>query len=147
MGIHVGNGVLQRDDLALLNLGAGRVHIGFGPGEIVEINGHKIGDGDSYRIFDRAQMPRGHLGFEPFLLVGGKPNVHSVIIAVSLDRQAGGLGAPLGVRKLRELRAGALIVGTDAFLFGQRDRIAALAIRHGIPAIYDRREYAAASAR
>jgi len=45
---------------------------------------------------------------------------------------------------LAGLRAGALIVSTDAYLFSQRDRIAALAARHAVPAIYDRREFAAA---
>ena len=38
--------------------------------------------------------------------------------------------------------AGALVVGTDGYLFSQRNQIAALAARRGIPAIYDRREYA-----
>src|SRR5262249_4573710 len=46
--------------------------------------------------------------------------------------------------KLKAMGAGALIVSTDSYLFGQRDRITALAIRHAIPAMYDRREFAAA---
>jgi putative tryptophan/tyrosine transport system substrate-binding protein len=40
--------------------------------------------------------------------------------------------------------AGALVVGGDAFLFSQREQIVALAAHHSMPAIYDRREYAAA---
>jgi ABC-type uncharacterized transport system substrate-binding protein len=41
-------------------------------------------------------------------------------------------------------RAGALIVSNDAFFNSMRERIIALAARHAIPTIYDRREYAAA---
>jgi putative tryptophan/tyrosine transport system substrate-binding protein len=45
---------------------------------------------------------------------------------------------------LVEQRAGALIVATDPYLFGRRDQIIALAARHSLPTIYDRREFAAA---
>jgi putative tryptophan/tyrosine transport system substrate-binding protein len=45
---------------------------------------------------------------------------------------------------LVEQRAGALIVATDPYLFGQRNQIIALAARHSLPTIYDRREFAAA---
>ena len=40
--------------------------------------------------------------------------------------------------------ARALIVSTDPFLSSQRDQIVSLAARHRVPAVYDRREYAAA---
>jgi putative tryptophan/tyrosine transport system substrate-binding protein len=40
-----------------------------------------------------------------------------------------------------EQRNGALIIGTDAFLFGQRDQIVRLAARHKIPTIYFLREF------
>ena len=40
--------------------------------------------------------------------------------------------------------ANALIVGTDPYLFGRRNQIIALAARHSLPTIYDRREFAAA---
>ena len=40
--------------------------------------------------------------------------------------------------------AGALLVGTGAFLISHRERIVALAARHGIPAIYTSREAVAA---
>src|SRR5262249_43303653 len=45
---------------------------------------------------------------------------------------------------LLEQRSGALLVTTDAFLYSRRYRILALATRHAIPAIYDRREFATA---
>jgi putative ABC transport system substrate-binding protein len=41
-------------------------------------------------------------------------------------------------------RAGALVVGADAFFLGLRDQIVALAGRHALPTIYAQREYAAA---
>jgi putative ABC transport system substrate-binding protein len=43
-----------------------------------------------------------------------------------------------------ELRAGALLVGADPFLFIRRERLLGLASRYAIPAIYELREYAAA---
>jgi putative tryptophan/tyrosine transport system substrate-binding protein len=46
--------------------------------------------------------------------------------------------------KLIELRAGGLLVSTDAFFISQRDQIVALAARHAVPAIYGVREFAAA---
>ena len=45
---------------------------------------------------------------------------------------------------LVEQRAGALIVSTDPYLFGRRNQIIALAARHSLPTIYDRREFAVA---
>jgi putative ABC transport system substrate-binding protein len=38
----------------------------------------------------------------------------------------------------------ALIVGADPFMFARRERVVALAARHGLPAIYELREFAAA---
>jgi putative tryptophan/tyrosine transport system substrate-binding protein len=46
-------------------------------------------------------------------------------------------------KKLAELRAGALIVSSDAFLNEQNEQIAALALAFSIPAIAARREFAA----
>ena len=37
--------------------------------------------------------------------------------------------------------AGALLAGSGAFMFSNRDRIIALAARHGLPASYSQREY------
>ena len=44
--------------------------------------------------------------------------------------------------KLRELKAGALIIAQDVFFNGQREQLAALTLRHAIPAIYPQPEFA-----
>jgi putative ABC transport system substrate-binding protein len=45
---------------------------------------------------------------------------------------------------LAQLRAGALVVGSDAYFNSQNELISELAIRHAMPAIYQYREFAAA---
>lgn len=45
---------------------------------------------------------------------------------------------------LSKLRAGALVIGTDTFFNSQSKKLAALALRHALPAIYQYREFAAA---
>ena len=46
--------------------------------------------------------------------------------------------------KLTELRAGGLVIGGDALFTGHNDELAALTVHHAVPAIYQRREFAAA---
>ena len=45
---------------------------------------------------------------------------------------------------LVQLRAGALVIGTDAFLTSHSERLAVLALRHALPAIYQYPEFTAA---
>jgi putative ABC transport system substrate-binding protein len=45
---------------------------------------------------------------------------------------------------LDRMRAGGLVIGNDGFLIGEGERLAALAVRHALPAISQYREFAAA---
>ena len=45
---------------------------------------------------------------------------------------------------LNQLRVGALVIATDAFFDGQSERLAALAMQHAMPTIYQTREFALA---
>jgi putative ABC transport system substrate-binding protein len=46
-------------------------------------------------------------------------------------------------KSMVERRAGALMIATDPFFLDQRNQLIGLTVRHGIPAIYGRREYTA----
>jgi putative ABC transport system substrate-binding protein len=46
--------------------------------------------------------------------------------------------------KLMQLRAGGLVIGGNALFTGHNDQLAALTVQHAVPAIYQRREFAAA---
>jgi putative ABC transport system substrate-binding protein len=62
--------------------------------------------------------------------------------------------APVAVASVADLDAafaaigqqqyGALLIAADPFFFGQRDKLAALALRHAMPAMHGRREFAEA---
>src|SRR5262249_13916033 len=43
-----------------------------------------------------------------------------------------------------QLRAGGLVIGADAFFVSRSEQLAALALRHAVPAIYQFRAFAAA---
>jgi putative tryptophan/tyrosine transport system substrate-binding protein len=45
---------------------------------------------------------------------------------------------------LAQLRAGALVIGTDPFLISRSEQLATLTVRHAVPAIFNYREFAAA---
>jgi putative tryptophan/tyrosine transport system substrate-binding protein len=45
---------------------------------------------------------------------------------------------------IAQSRAGALLIGPDQFLFSRNEQIAALALRHGVPAMYQWREFTTA---
>jgi putative ABC transport system substrate-binding protein len=61
------------------------------------------------------------------------------ILSASADRDIG-----LAFASTSESRAGGLLVGSDPFFSSRVDQIVALAARHGIPAIYEGRDFAIA---
>ena len=48
------------------------------------------------------------------------------------------------IASIVQLRAGALVVGSDPFFFSRRDQLVTLVAHHAVPAIYQFREFAAA---
>jgi ABC-type uncharacterized transport system substrate-binding protein len=61
------------------------------------------------------------------------------ILNASTERDFDGVFA-----KLTQLRAGGLVIGPDPFFTSQREQLAALALRHAVPTIYQTRRFAAA---
>ena len=61
------------------------------------------------------------------------------VLNASTERDFGGVFA-----KLRELKAGALVIAQDVLFNGQSEQLAALTVRHAIPAIYPQPGFAAA---
>src|SRR5262245_221973 len=84
-------------------------------------------------------------------------NPNAETLASDLAAAARGLGLQLHVLQastgrefdtvfatMRELRAGALVIGTDAFFTSRGEQLAALSIRYGLPAVYQSRDFALA---
>jgi putative tryptophan/tyrosine transport system substrate-binding protein len=46
--------------------------------------------------------------------------------------------------KVVQLRAAGLVIGADPFFTSRQEQLAALALRHGVPAVYENREFVAA---
>ncbi len=46
--------------------------------------------------------------------------------------------------KLLQLRAGGLVIGPDPFFISRQEQLAALTVRHVVPAVFEQREFAAA---
>ena len=61
------------------------------------------------------------------------------VLNASTERDFDGVFA-----KLIQLRAGGLVIGPDPFFTSRSEQLAALAVRHAVPAIYQKREFAVA---
>ncbi|MFL6937072.1 MAG: ABC transporter substrate-binding protein [Xanthobacteraceae bacterium] len=90
-----------------------------------------------------------------FLVNPNSPNAQT--LSRDLQAVAGKLGLQLHVlyasnerdfdqvfAELVQRRAGALVIGTDAFLTSRSEQLAALALRHALPAVYQQPEFTAA---
>jgi ABC-type uncharacterized transport system substrate-binding protein len=65
-------------------------------------------------------------------------------MAPSNVRFRGSSGHRADIADLVQRRAGALVIGTDAFLTSHSEKLAALALRHALPAVYQFPEFTAA---
>ncbi len=85
------------------------------------------------------------------------PNLSELVVVKEVEAAARTLGKQIQVLEastdaeidaafatLTRLRVGALVIVTDIFFNDRRERLAALALRHALPSIYARREYAVA---
>jgi putative ABC transport system substrate-binding protein len=85
------------------------------------------------------------------------PNLSESVVVKDMEAAARPLGKQIHVLEastdaqidaafstLTQLRAGALVIVADQFYNDRRERIAALALRHALPSVYPRREYALA---
>jgi putative ABC transport system substrate-binding protein len=91
------------------------------------------------------------------LLNPTNPNLSESVVVKDVEAAARTLGKQIQVLEastdaeidaafatLARLRVGALVIVADVFYNDRRERIAALALRHALPSIYARREYALA---
>jgi putative ABC transport system substrate-binding protein len=80
---------------------------------------------------------------EPFLLdlrpAASALGLQLHVLNASTERDFDGVFA-----KLIQLQAGGLVIGPDSFFTGQSEQLAALTVRHSVPAIYHIRSFAAA---
>jgi ABC-type uncharacterized transport system substrate-binding protein len=65
--------------------------------------------------------------------------LHLHVLNASTESEFDGVFA-----KIIELRAGGLVIGADAFFTSRQEQLAALSLRHGVPAVYENRGFAAA---
>jgi putative ABC transport system substrate-binding protein len=61
------------------------------------------------------------------------------VLSASTERDFDGVFA-----NLIQLRAGGLVIDSDPFFTARQEQLAALAVRHAVPAVYESREFAAA---
>src|SRR6201987_4628912 len=86
-----------------------------------------------------------------------EPNLSEPVVVKEVEAAARPLGKQIHVLEastdaeidaafstLGQLRVGALVIISDQFYNDRRERIAALALRHALPSVYTRREYAVA---
>jgi putative ABC transport system substrate-binding protein len=93
-------------------------------------------------------------GVIALLVNPNNPNAERVMRDVQEAARAKGVQLPIQkasseseidtFASLVQLKAGALIVGADAFFSSRREQLVALASRHAVPAIYEWREFPAA---
>ena len=73
------------------------------------------------------------------LAAGGRLGLRIHILRAGTDRDLDTAFATLA-----QLRVGGLVIGADPFLTGRMELLAALALRHAVPAIFQYHDYAAA---
>jgi len=91
------------------------------------------------------------------LLVNPTEHANAETTIRDLEATAHGLGLELHVlnasterdfdavfAKLIQLRAGGLVIGASPFLVARQEQLAALAVRHAVPAVFEYREFVAA---
>jgi putative ABC transport system substrate-binding protein len=91
------------------------------------------------------------------LINATSPNLSEAVVVKDVEAAARTLGKKIQVAEagtdaeidtafatLARLRVGALVIVADVFYNDRRERIASLALRHRLPSIYARREYAVA---
>jgi putative ABC transport system substrate-binding protein len=66
-------------------------------------------------------------------------NLH--VLNAGTEREFDGVFA-----KVIELRAGGLVIGADSFFTARQEQLAAVALRHAVPTVYENREFVAAGA-